>query len=278
MKREKVTVAGIKRMKQEGKKIAMLTAYDYSMAKLLDSADIDIILVGDSLGNVVLGYDSTVPVSMDEMIHHTKAVSRGISRALLVGDMPFMSYNVTVEKTIENAGRFIKEAGADCVKLEGANDTILSMIKAITSAGIPVMGHIGLTPQTANTLGGFKVQGKNAEAAKVLLKQAHDLEGAGCFSIVFECIPEALAEIITKSVKIPTIGIGAGINCDGQVLVINDMLGMYDKFVPKFVKQYANLSNEILSAVKDYIKEVKENIFPDAEHSFKVDKEQLKDL
>ena len=269
MERKKVTIPDLLRMKQESKKITMLTAYDFPMSVVLEKAGIDIILVGDSLGNVVLGYETTVPVTMDEMIHHTKAVNRGRKKSLLVGDMPFMSFNVTARKTIINAGRFIKEAGADAVKLEGANPDIVSIIKSVVRAGIPVMGHLGLTPQTATMLGGYKVQGREPEAADSIMRQAIALEKAGCFSIVFECIPETLAEAITKRLKIPTIGIGAGKGCDGQVLVTHDMLGLYVGFTPKFVKKYADLSKQIDSAIENFRKEVLAGKFPAPEHCFK---------
>ncbi len=269
MQRKKVTIPDLLTMKQENRKITMLTAYDFPMSVVLEKAGIDIILVGDSLGNVVLGYESTVPVTMDEMIHHTKAVNRGRKKSLLVADMPFMSFNVTARKTIINAGRFIKEAGADAVKLEGANPDIVSIIKSVVRAGIPVMGHLGLTPQTATMLGGYKVQGRDAKAADSIMRQAVALEKAGCFGIVFECIPETLAEAITKKLKIPTIGIGAGKGCDGQVLVTHDLLGLYERFTPKFVKKYADLSKQIDSAIENFKEEVIAGEFPAPEHCFK---------
>lgn len=269
MERKKVTIPDLLKMKQESKKITMLTAYDCPMSVALEKAAIDIILVGDSLGNVVLGYDSTVPVTMDEMIHHAKAVNRGRKKSLLVADMPFMSFNVTARKTIINAGRFIKEAGADAVKLEGANSDIVFIIKSVVMSGIPVMGHLGLTPQTATALGGYKVQGKDAKSADIIMRQAIALEQAGCFSIVFECIPETLADEITKKLGIPTIGIGAGKSCDGQVLVTHDLLGLGVGFTPKFVKKYADLSKQIDSAIQNFRDEVISEKFPAPEHCFK---------
>lgn len=262
------TILDIRKMKETGEKISMLTAYDFAIASLLDECEIDILLVGDSLGNVVLGYDTTLPVTMEEMLHHTKAVSRGASRALIVADMPFMSYQSSPETALSNAGRFLKEANAQAVKLEGGQE-VGETIRKITSAGIPVMAHLGLTPQSIHQLGGYKVQGKKEDAAQKLLRDAKAIEDAGAFSLVLECIPEGLAAEVTRSLTIPTIGIGAGVHCDGQVLVINDLLGISEKFTPKFVKKYANLNTEIKKAVKNYIREVKSSNFPDAEHSFK---------
>lgn len=277
MERKKVTITDLRNKKREGKKITMLTAYDYPMARLVDEADIDSILVGDSLGMVVLGYESTVPVTMDEMIHHSKAVRRGTRYAFLIGDMPFMSYQVSKEEAVRNAGRFMKEAGCDAVKLEGG-DEVLGVTAAIIDAGIPVLGHLGLTPQTISKLGGYKIQGKDAEAAKKILDQALRLEKAGCFAIVLECVPDAIAKLITESLKIPTIGIGAGPYCDGQVLVTNDMLGLFDRFVPKFVKQYVKLSSSILDGMRSFKDEVENGKFPDKEHSFTIKEEELKKL
>ncbi|MBU1087460.1 MAG: 3-methyl-2-oxobutanoate hydroxymethyltransferase [Candidatus Omnitrophica bacterium] len=278
MKKNKLTVLDIIKKKAQNQKISMLTAYDYPMACLLDDIGIDIVLVGDSLGNVVLGQDSTISVTMEQMLHHTQAVKNGIKKALLVADMPFMSYNVSIEQTIINAGRFLKQAGADAIKLEGANSRILQMVKAVVEAGIPVMGHIGLTPQTAGALGGFKVQGKDANAAKQILENALALEKAGCFSIVFECIPDALAALITQRLSIPTIGIGAGPKCDGQVLVTPDLLGLNQRFTPKFVKKYADLSAIIKKAISEFVQEVNEEKFPDKQHSFTIKPEELNDL
>ncbi|MFH0838892.1 MAG: 3-methyl-2-oxobutanoate hydroxymethyltransferase [Candidatus Omnitrophota bacterium] len=277
MERKKITIPGIQIKKEQKKKITMLTAYDYPTALLIDRAGIDMILVGDSVGMVVLGYDSTVPVTMDEMMHHAKAVRRAVNYALVVGDMPFMSYHVSKEEAIANAGRFMKEAGCDAVKLEWVNN-VAEITKAIVDSGIPVMGHIGLTPQTASQLGGFKVQGKDATAAKKLLNAAEALEKAGCFSIVLECIPEQISDIITDALKIPTIGIGAGAGCDGQVLVTYDMLGLFERFTPKFVKQYANLSPGIYKAVVAYKEEVEALQFPSKEHTFFIKDEELKKL
>jgi len=278
MEQKKITIPDILKMKQDGIPIAMLTAYDYPLAHILDTAGVDIILVGDSVGNVVLGYESTVPVTMEEMIHHTKSVKKGITHALLAADMPFMSFNISREQTIVNAGRLVKDAGADAVKIEGAGEPVLDMIRAVVGAGIPVMGHIGLTPQTATMLGGLKVQGKTAQAAQQILQQAIALEQAGCFSIVFECIPDVLAEHITHVLKIPSIGIGAGIGCDGQVLVTHDMLGITERFVPKFVKQYAQISKDMREAAECYIADVRGKKFPDFGHSFKMNREDLKGL
>lgn len=247
--------------------ITMLTAYDASTAGLLDQAGIDALLVGDSLGMVVLGYDSTVPVTMAEMLHHAGAVSRGTKRALVVGDMPFGSYQVNLGETVRNGVRFLKEAGCDAVKLEGGRE-VCDSVEALIAAGVPVMGHIGLTPQTAGQLGGFKVQGKDAKAAEALLADARALEKAGAFGIVLECVPAGLARVVTSAVNVPTIGIGAGVDCDGQILVTNDMLGLFDKFTPGFVKQYSNLGGLIRDAVASYRREVTERAFPGMEHSF----------
>lgn len=266
MERKKVMITDFQKKKRDGKKITMLTAYDYPMARLVDDAGIDVILVGDSLGMVVLGYESTVPVTMDEMIHHSKAVRRGTKYAFLIGDMPFMSYQVSREEAIRNAGRFMKEAGCDAVKLEGGYE-VLEVTKAIVDAGIPVLGHLGLTPQTVSKLGGFRVQGKSQEAADKILDQAVKLEEAGCFGIVLECVPDRVAKAITEKIRIPTIGIGAGPYCDGQVLVVNDMVGLFDRFVPKFVKQYVKLSESIGAGLKRYKEEVENGTFPGKEHS-----------
>jgi 3-methyl-2-oxobutanoate hydroxymethyltransferase len=273
MERKKVTIAELHQKKAAGKKISMMTAYDYPTANLVDLAEIDTILVGDSLGMVVLGYDSTVPVTMDEMIHHCKAVSRGAKSSFVIGDMPFMSYQTSVEKAVENAGRFIKEAACDSVKLEGGSE-MASVVKAIVTAGVPVCGHIGLTPQTATMLSGFKVQAKDAESARNLIKSAKDLEEAGAFMIVMECIPDLVAEKITKELKIPTIGIGAGRHCDGQVLVYHDLVGLFERFTPKFVKQYINLAPKIKEALLQFKREVEEGAFPGPEHTFSIKEEE----
>lgn len=277
MERKKITIIDIQNKKRDGKKITMLTAYDYPMAKLIDEALIDVILVGDSLGMVVLGYESTVPVTMDEMIHHSKAVRRGTKCAFLIGDMPFMSYQISKEEAVRNAGRFMKEAGCDAVKLEGG-DEVLDVTRTIVDAGIPVLGHLGLTPQTISKLGGYKIQGKDAKAAKRILEQALKLKDAGCFAIVLECVPDKVAKLITEKLMIPTIGIGAGPYCDGQVLVTNDMVGLFDRFVPKFVKQYVKLSTLISDGLKKYRDEVEKGIFPDQAHSFAIKEEEIRKL
>lgn len=263
--------------KQKGEKLAMLTAYDYSTAKLIDASGIDGILVGDSLGMVCLGYKDTLSVTMEDMIHHTKAVARGTKNALLVSDMPFMSYQTSVYDAVKNAGRLIQEGNAEAVKLEGGT-LIYEQIKAIVGAQIPVMGHIGLTPQSVNVFGGFKVQGKEDYQAKKIIENAKALEDAGVFSIVLEGIPSRLAEIITNSISIPTIGIGAGKYCDGQILVYQDMLSMFPDFKPKFVKAYANMGESMSTAFKSYISEVKQSVFPDEEHSFKINDNILSKL
>ncbi len=272
-----ITPVDILEYKNSNKKITMLTAYDYSMARMIDAAGTDIILVGDSLGMVVLGYDSTVPVTVEEMLHHCRAVSRGTKNALLVGDMPFMSYQVSKKEAVRNAGRFIKEAGCDAVKLEGGKE-MAATISRIVKAGIPVMGHIGLTPQTATALGGYKVQGKDLESAKKLLKDAEAVADSGAFAIVLECVPDTIAKLITEKITIPTIGIGAGVWCDGQVLVTHDLVGMFDKFCPSFVKQYTKLSDEITGAIKAFIQEVNSGDFPGKDHSFAGDEEMAKKL
>ncbi|NIQ40285.1 MAG: 3-methyl-2-oxobutanoate hydroxymethyltransferase [Proteobacteria bacterium] len=277
MERRKVTIPDIVEKKKKGRKTTMLTAYDYPTALLVDRAEIDMILVGDSLGMVVLGYETTVSVTMDEMIHHTKAVVRGTRFALVVGDMPFMSYNTCQKDAIINAGRFIKEGGADAVKLEGGT-SMATTVQAIVRAGIPVMGHIGLTPQTISQLGGFRVQGRNAEAARKIIDDAKALEEAGAFSIVLEAVPGGIAGRITKSVSIPTIGIGAGIECDGQVLVYQDMIGLFDRFVPKFVKQYSQVGEVMLSSFKQFKEEVEKEIFPGEEHTFSIEQKELEKI
>ena len=270
----RITASQIKEMKKQGEKIAMITAYDYSMAKLVDEAGMPIILVGDSLGMVILGYESTIPVTMDEMIHHTKAVVRGTKHALIIGDMPFMTYQISIEDALRNAARFIQEGGAQAIKLEGG-EAVAEKVSRIVAAGIPVQGHIGLTPQSIHQLGGYKVQGKTAEVAARLLNDAEALEAAGVFSIVIECVPTPLAKLITERVSVPTIGIGAGKHCDGQVQVINDLLGMYTDFVPKHAKQYAKLHESISSAVSDYISEVKSEKFPTSKQSYEMDEAVL---
>jgi 3-methyl-2-oxobutanoate hydroxymethyltransferase len=273
MERKKVTIADLMAKKKLGKRISMMTAYDCPGAHMVDQAGIDTILVGDSLGMVVLGYTSTVPVTMEEMIHHTKAVMRGTAWAFVIGDMPFMSYQASIEDGVRNAGRLIKEGGCDAVKLEGGSE-VASVVKAIVTAGIPVCAHIGLTPQTATQLGGFRVQGKDAESARSMIKSAKDLEAAGAFMVVMECIPDVLAARITNELAIPTIGIGAGRDCDGQVLVYHDTVGLFERFTPKFVKQYIKLGPMIIDALKEYKREVEEGVFPGDEHTFKMSKEE----
>jgi 3-methyl-2-oxobutanoate hydroxymethyltransferase len=273
MEKHKVTIGQLRSKKEKGQKITMMTAYDYPTARLVDEAGIDTILVGDSLGMVMLGYESTVPVTLDEMVHHCKAVNRGVKNAFVIGDMPFMSYQVSVEKAVENAGRLIKESLCDAVKLEGGSE-MAHVVKALVTAGAPVCAHIGLTPQTATMLSGFKVQGKDAEGAAKLVQSAKDLEQAGAFMIVMECIPDLLAARITKELTIPTVGIGAGKDCDGQVLVYHDLVGLFERFTPKFVKQYVNLSPMIRDALSRYKKEVEEGSFPGTEHTFAMNPEE----
>ncbi len=265
---DKVTVPEIGKMKQAGKKITSLTAYDYSFAKILDEAGIDILLVGDSLGSVIQGQESTLPVTLDEMVYHTRAVVRGRKRALVVADMPFLSFQVSVEEAKRNAGRFLQEGGAEAVKLEGGV-VMLQTIQAIVRMGVPVMGHVGLTPQWIHRFGGYRVQGKEKAEREAILKDALAVEEAGAFSVVLEGIPADLAREITQRLSIPTIGIGAGVNCDGQVLVVHDMLGLFDVYTPKFVKKYADLKTVMAKAVKNFIAEVREKKFPDEKHSFR---------
>ncbi|AIF49999.1 3-methyl-2-oxobutanoate hydroxymethyltransferase [Pelosinus sp. UFO1] len=274
---KRITTTVIQERKVAGKAITMLTAYDFSMAKFLDDAEVDMLLVGDSLGNVVLGYDSTLPVTMEDMIHHGKAVCRGAKRAMVVVDMPFMSYQVSTEQAVTNAGRIMKETGAQAVKLEGGQE-VADAVKAIVRAGIPVVGHLGLTPQSVHSLGGFKVQGKEEKGAQKLLDDAKRLEESGAFAVVLECVPALLAQKVTDSIVIPTIGIGAGVYCDGQVLVTNDLLGLFPGFTPKFAKQYTNLHIQLAQAIAEYRKEVEERAFPGAEHSFKISDEVLEKL
>ncbi len=273
----KNTVFTFREQKAKGEKISMLTAYDYSTAKLMDEAGINGILVGDSLGMVVLGYEDTLPVTMEDMIHHTAAVCRGAKNTLVVGDMPFMSYQVSVEEAVYNAGRLMKEGRCQAVKLEGGA-SVCPQIRAITNASIPVMAHIGLTPQSINAFGGFKVQGKSEEAAKKLLEDAKAVEEAGAFAVVLECVPAKLAELISKSISIPTIGIGAGAGCDGQILVYQDMLGLFSDFTPKFVKKYANVGEMMTQAFRDYIADVQEGSFPAPEHTFAISEDVIKKL
>jgi 3-methyl-2-oxobutanoate hydroxymethyltransferase len=273
----RVTITEIKEMKHRKEKIPMLTAYDYVTAKIVDEAGVPLILVGDSLGMVILGYESTIPVTMEEMIHHTKAVVRGARKALIIGDMPFMSYHVSVPDALHNAAKFIQEGGAQAVKLEGG-EVVAEQVRRLVDCGIPVMGHIGLTPQSIHQLGGFKVQGRVVEEAKRLLNDASVLEEAGAFAIVLECTPAPLSKLITQKLAIPTIGIGAGPDCDGQVQVISDLLGLYTEFVPKHAKQYARLAGEIKTAVSSYISEVKSRSFPTMKESYTMDEGLVKQL
>lgn len=273
----KNTTTSIMQMKNSGHKISMLTAYDYTTVRLLDEAGVNTILVGDSLGNVILGYEDTISVTVEDMIHHSAAVARGAKNALVVTDLPFMSYQTSVYDAVVNAGRLMKEGRAGAVKLEGGKE-VCPQIKAIVSAGIPVVAHLGLTPQSINTFGGFKVQGKTEAAAKKLIEDAKAVEEAGAFLLVLECVPAKLAKLVTESINIPTIGIGAGAGCDGQVLVIYDMLGMFSDFKPKFVKHFANAGDVIREAVKTYIAEIDDGTFPAEEHCYKIDDEVIDKL
>lgn len=262
-----VTVSTLKALKQEKRPIVMVTAYDYPTAKLVDESGVDVILVGDSLGMVVLGYDSTIPVTLEDMVHHTRAVARGAKRALIVADMPFLTYHGTREETLKNAGRLIQEGHAHAVKMEGGEE-ILPAVRACVQAGIPVMGHLGLTPQAVHQLGGYKVQGKDLASARKIVEDAKRLEETGAFAIVLECVPEALARLVTETVSVPTIGIGAGAACDGQVLVFHDLVGFASDLKPKFVKQYADIGRDIRAAVARYAEEVRARRFPGPEHTF----------
>jgi 3-methyl-2-oxobutanoate hydroxymethyltransferase len=273
----RVTINEIREMKQRKEKIPMLTAYDYVTAKMVDEAGVPLILVGDSLGMVMLGYESTIPVTINEMIHHTKAVVKGAKQALIVGDMPFMTYHGSVSDALHNAARFIQEGGAQAVKLEGG-EVVAEQVRRLVDCGIPVMGHIGVTPQSQHQLGGFKARGKVLEEAKKLLIDARSLEEAGAFAVVLECTPAPLSELITQKLSIPTIGIGAGPDCDGQVQVISDMLGLYTDFVPRHAKQYARLAGEIKTAVSSYISEVKSVNFPTMENGYTMDEGLIKQL
>ncbi len=277
MSKPKITIPFIQQAKAEGRKLVMITAYDYPFGLMADEAEVDIVLVGDSLGMVVMGLDGTVPVTMEQMIHHIKAVMRGCKTALVIGDMPFMSYNTCIRDAISNAGRLMKEGGCDAVKLEGGVD-FSETVHSIVKAGIPVQGHIGLTPQTASALGGFKMQGKDAAAAKQIIDDARALENAGVFSIVLEAVPAPLGELTARAVNVPVIGIGAGPDVDGQVLVTHDLVGLFDKFLPKFVKQYTQIRPIIIDAISQYKKEVQEKVFPGQEHSFKMSEETLAEL
>jgi 3-methyl-2-oxobutanoate hydroxymethyltransferase len=270
---KKVTSLSFRQKKELGQPISVLTGYDYPTALALDRAGIDAILVGDSLGMVVLGYQNTLPVTMEEMLHHCRAVARGAMSALLIGDMPFMSYQISVEEAVRNAGRFLQEGGMEAVKLEGGRER-LEAVRAIVGAGIPVMGHLGLTPQSIHAQGGFHPQGRTAVAAKYLLEDALLLEEAGCFSLVLESIPARLAELVSKRLAIPTIGIGAGAGCDGQVLVVHDLLGLFDRFTPKFVKKYADLHAEMQRVFGEYIADVTARRFPTQEHTVEMPDEE----
>ena len=277
MSDKKVTVLDVKQAKKDGRKLVMVTAYDYPFGLMADEAGVDIVLIGDSLGMVVMGLEGTVEVTMEHMIHHIRAVVRGCKKPLVVGDMPFMSYNTSIREAIINAGRLMKEGGCDVVKLEGGVD-FASTVEAIVKAGIPVQGHIGLTPQTASALGGFKMQGKDAKAAMRIIDDAKALEDAGVFSMILEAVPAPLGKLVAEAVSVPVIGIGAGVDVDGQVLVTHDMIGLFDKFVPKFVKQYTKIRPTIINALKAYKDEVVEASFPGPEHSFKMSDNALEQL
>ncbi len=268
------TTHKIKQLKKKDKKIVMLTAYDAPTASILSECGVDMILVGDSVGNALLGYESTIPVTLDDVIHHSAAVARAKPDCLIIGDMPFMSYKVSIEQALENCSLMLQEGGAEAVKIEGASTRVVDTVRAIVDSGIPVMGHIGLTPQSIFQLGGYRVQGRTAEMTEALVEQAKALEDAGAFSIVIELVPSETAKLITESISIPTIGIGAGPHCDGQVLVLWDMLGLFEDFKPKFVKKYANIRNVIIDAVKEYSEEVRKGVFPEPEHSFELSEEE----
>ncbi len=271
----KITIPYLHKKKQQGEKIVALTAYDFPTAKIVDEAGIDLILVGDSLGMVVLGYENTIPVTMEEMIHHTKAVVRAAKRPLIVGDMPYFSFHMSVDETVRNASRFLKEAGAQAVKIEGASQKRLKLIETLVEAEIPVMGHVGLTPQSIYHLGQFKVKGKEIEEAKKIIQNAEDLEKAGVFSIVLECIPMELAREITLKRNVPTIGIGAGPHCDGQILVFHDLVGYANGYLPKFVKKYVDIHGSLNKAIREYIEDVKEGTFPDDSKSYHLKKKEV---
>jgi 3-methyl-2-oxobutanoate hydroxymethyltransferase len=273
----RITIAGITEMKRRREKIPMLTAYDYATAKIAEEAGVPMILVGDSLGMVVLGYESTIPVTLEEMLHHTRAVARATKKALIVGDMPFMTYQTSLPEALHNAARFVQQGGAHAVKLEGG-EAVAETVRRIVECGIPVMGHIGLTPQSIHQLSGFKVQGKTPEAAERLLKEAIALEKAGAFAIVLECVPAPLSKLISQTIDIPTIGIGAGPDCDGQVQVISDLLGLFTEFVPRHAKQYAQLAEVISHAIAEYISEVKAGVFPTLKHGYAMDEDLLQEL
>jgi len=272
---DRVTVCYLQELKRQKQKITALTAYDYPTARIIDECGVDIILVGDSLGMVVLGYETTLPVTMDEMVHHTKAVTRARKRAMVIGDMPYLSFHLSLQDSIKNAARFIKEGGADGVKLEGASPQRIQLVSALVEAEVPVMGHVGLTPQSVRKIGGFKVQGTDEERAEAIFRGALELEKAGAFALVLESVPMELAKEITSALKIPTIGIGAGPYCDGQILVVNDMLGLTSGYLPRFVKKYADLSGIITQAVKDYISDVQLSRYPEDQHCYHLKKEKL---
>ncbi len=277
MDQKKITPVDIQQMKKDGKKITMLSIYDYPMALLADRAGIDTILVGDSLAMTLLGYENTIPVTMDEMIHHTKAVTRAAKRALVVGDMPFMSYNTCERDAIINAGRFVKDGGADAVKVEGG-EYVVPTVKALVRAGFAVVGHIGLTPQTASTLGGLKTQGQDEKTARKLIDDALLLQDAGAFTVILECVPDLVSKIVTERLDVPTISYGAGVHCDGQGLVSPDVLGLFDRFLPKFAKRYVNLGELVLQAFQSYRDEVEKGEFPDDSHSYHVDEDVVRKL
>lgn len=273
----RVTTSTLRSMKDRGEKITVLTAYDYTMARLLDQTGVEILLVGDSLGMVMLGYDSTIPVTLADMLHHTRAVARGTQKAMVLADMPFLSYHTSLEESVKNAGILMQQGGAQAVKLEGGKE-IVPVIEKLVSSGIPVMGHLGLTPQQVHQMGGYSVQGKSEDTARKIIDDAKAIEAAGVFAVVLECIPYQLAEIVSKELKIPTIGIGAGAGCDGQVLVTHDLLGMYQDLAPKFVKRYGQLGESLKDAVSKYISEVKDGAFPAREHSFTMAEDEIKKL
>jgi len=268
------TTYKIKQSKKKGKKIVMLTAYDAPTASILSECGVDMILVGDSVGNALLGYESTIPVTLEDVIHHSAAVARAKPDSLIIGDMPFMSYKVSIEQALENCALMLQEGGAEAVKIEGASSRVVDIVRAVVDSGIPVMGHIGLTPQSIFQLGGYRVQGRTAELTEALVEQAKALEDAGVFSIVIELVPSESAKLITEAISIPTIGIGAGPHCDGQVLVLWDMLGLFEDFKPKFVKKYANIRSVIKDAVNEYSQEVRKGVFPETEHSFEMSEEE----
>jgi 3-methyl-2-oxobutanoate hydroxymethyltransferase len=267
--RKKITAPMLTEMKQKGQKFSMITCYDYPFAVMVDAAGIDVVLVGDSLGMTMLGYETTLPVTMDMMIHHAKAVRRGLKYPLLIGDMPFMAYQASVEEAVRNAGRFMKEAECDAIKLEGGA-SVIPQVKAIVQSGIPMMGHLGLTPQSIFAFGGFKAQGRSAMAAKKILDDALALEDAGAFAVLLECVPMKVSEIITKRLTVPTVSIGAGLGCDGQCLIFHDMFGMFPRFTPKFVKKYGNVYDVVVGGLKQFADDIQKQVFPEEQHGFKI--------